>query len=220
MRVDGTMGYYGSIATQMSYRNNRVNFEESLKANSISNDSGSVKTNQDYFKELCGHFPDVAFMVIDWAPDDEGGTDFSSEYEYAGICDTTNFGDPKKKSIMIPSSMIQKMADPAEKRKVYDWISMASNNYSRLAGTSEPGMKTAFMYLKENKDGSYGYGMCHSSVDKLDSLINYSKNIDDSKFDPRAMLFKKIKRYAEDVYNEVMDDVLKEKREGINEDAA
>lgn len=189
------------------YRYGSITIEESIEISMISGETQTGKTKQDYFKELCDQFPDISFVVFNCTA--EAGEDMKGIYEYVGICDTSNFGSPAQKSFTVTEGMLEKMADPVQKNCIFQTVEMYSKEYSFRVADLEPGMKSAFISLFE--DGNmYKYSICHSSGECL-AFKSYASGVDLDSSDFQDMIIRKAKEYADDMYDELVDSLFRDK---------
>ena len=189
------------------YRYGSITIEESIEISMISGETQTAKTKQDYFKELCDQFPDISFIVHNCTAEADG--EMKGIYEYVGICDTSNFGSPTQKSFTVTEGMLERMADPVQKNRIFQTIEMYSKEYSSHVADLEPGMKCAFIGLFE--DGNmYKYSINHASGEYF-ALKSYASGVDLDSSDFQDMIIRKAKEYADDMYDELVDSLFRDK---------
>ena len=212
-----------------TYRCDITNGEDDLSVSMDGFDAALIskeKTAKDHFKDICEAYPDVSFIIANLTDDDfSRRTDMSKPYEYAGICDTTNFGNPQKKSIIFHEDALKYMDNPEYRKRVYEQLDYFSENYQRLIGGVGASAKTAYIEIKdlgEEPSNRPHYEITGSDTPGALALVGYSKNVDTFRLDVHAMMLRKASLYAEEKYNEMIDslfrgkDVSKEKPNNVD----
>ena len=210
---------YNTFASTNMYRSEPVKNGTTGKTNGFTvSDIDEVNGRNgqgsgNFLEDLCKQFPDISFIVGNTSESSgDKLTDFTKHYDYDGICDTTNFGDIKKKSMMISEELLSSMSDPESRKKLYDHISDISSQYGSIIGKAGANAECAYIQVLSPREigrGKPGYEVMGVDKQTAETFLNYSNNKDTSKLDVHAMMLKKASLYAEDQYNKMVDSLMK-----------
>ena len=191
---------------------------ESISIKSVKTETESFDLNKngekdriDFFKDICNRYPGASFYV-------ESGNEDTS-YNYAGISDTRNFGDPGVRSYCITEEVLEKMKDPEYEKKLYGVLDFMESNseYNRHVAHSEE--KYKYVMIEDTHGTAVNQLYCSimgsSSPMKYIKSVNEDGNRDVSIFDHQAML-KKISYFAEERYYTLVEDLFSEKKKEEN----
>ena len=172
----------------------------SVKANKAEETSFELKGNEkkekiDYFKDICRRYLGASFYV-------EDGIEHSS-YDYAGISDTKNFGDPGVRSYSISEEILEKMQDPEYVKRLYGVLDFMESDSEYKRHISHSDKKYKYIMIEDTNGMAVNQFYC--SIMGSSSPMNYIKSANEegkregSIFNHEAML-KKISYFAEERY--------------------
>ncbi len=193
MEVSSVRGssYYESISTKSTKT------EESSFETSVNTKKGKI----DYFKEICERYPDASFFV-------ESNKE-RSEYEYGGISDTHNFGNPGVRSYSISEEILEKMDDPEYKRLFYGVLDFMESNSEYERHVSHLDERYKYMLIEDNNGKTAE--QFHIAICGTSEPWEYIQSVNDkngSSIVTHEAIMKKISYFAEERYYTLVDELF------------
>lgn len=169
----------------------------------VSNDRHN-KDKTDYFKEICERYPGASFYVAN--NKDKDGT----KYEYSGISDTHNFGNPGVRSYSISEEILEKMNDPEYKRRFYGVLDFMESDSEYERHVSHLDEKYKYMIIEDSHGKTED--QFHIAISGTSEPWEYIQSANEEKgggsIVTHEAIMKKISYFAEERYNKLVEDLF------------